>query len=92
MTILCTCNVHSGKSWGGARLLPLFLDQTEAQKAKRKFFETSPPPALSEGLDEHSLPPPPPSPPSFSEGLDPPLLHVHEVLLQSIMSGRLGPD
>ena len=40
---------------------PLLLDQTEARRAGKNFFETAP-----------SLPPPPP-PPHLSEGLDPPL-------------------
>ena len=33
---------------------PLFVDQTEAQRAEKQFFETAPPPpppTLSEGLD-----------------------------------------
>ena len=38
---------------------PLFLDQTEAQRVEKKFFETGPPP-LSHGLDDR--PPPPSSP------------------------------
>ena len=43
----------SRKGAGGAPL-PLFLDQTEAQKAKEKFF-WRPGPPLSQGLDD---PPP----------------------------------
>ena len=62
-----------GRAWSG---LPLFLDQTEAWRTDKKFFETSPPP-LSQGLDDCPplisgsgwLPPPP-----LSEGLDLPLL------------------
>ena len=49
-----------------ARALAIFLDQTEAQRAKKKF-ETTPPP-LSQGLDDQASPRPP-----ISEGLDPPL-------------------
>ena len=30
---------------------PLFLDQTEARRAEKVFFETAPPP-LSQGLDD----------------------------------------
>ena len=30
---------------------PLFVDQTEAQRAEKQFFETAPAPTLSEGLD-----------------------------------------
>ena len=59
----------SGGSRGeaqGARPPPFFLDQTEAQRAEKNFFETGPP--LSQGLDDR----PPPSPP-LSEGLDPPM-------------------
>ena len=52
----------SGRSRGGARgaqAPPLFLDQTEARRAKKNFFEDHPPylrvwmtgPPLSEGLD-----------------------------------------
>ena len=36
---------------GPGRPPPLCLDQTEAQIADKKFFETTPPPPLSEGLD-----------------------------------------
>ena len=46
---------------------PVFLDQTEARRAEKKFLETTPP--LSQGLGD----PPPPSPLPLSEGLDPPL-------------------
>ena len=42
---------------------PIFLDQTEAQRAKKIFFETAPP--LCQGLDDWA--------PPLSEGLDPPL-------------------
>ena len=36
----------------GGRALTLFLDQTEARRAAKMFFETiPPPPPLSEGLD-----------------------------------------
>ena len=46
----------------GARLPLLFQDQTEAQRAEKKFFETAPSP-LSQGLYDPSNPPPtPPSP------------------------------
>ena len=37
----------SGRSRGGAqgaRSPPLFLDQTEAQRAEKNFWETTPPP------------------------------------------------
>ena len=49
----------------GARppLPPLFLNQTEAQRAEKFFFKTRPP--LSPGLDDRALP--------LSEGLDLPL-------------------
>ena len=43
----------SGKSRGGAWRAtppPLFLDQTEAQRAEKNFLETAPP-RLSQGLD-----------------------------------------
>ena len=42
----------------------LFLHQTEARGAEKKFSETAP--SLSQGLDD-------PPPPKLSEGLDPPL-------------------
>ena len=42
---------------------PLFLDQNEARRAEKNFFETAP---LSQGLDDCS-------PPPLSESLDPPL-------------------
>ena len=44
---------------------PLFLDQTEARRVEKNFFETAAP--LSQGLYDR----PPPLP--LSEGLDPPL-------------------
>ena len=44
----------------GGRALTLFLDQTEARRAAKMFFETIPPP----------------SPPPLSEGLDSPLIIV----------------
>ena len=69
---------------------PLFLDQTETQKAEKKFLRPPPPPPCPLYLRvwmSTALPLP-----SFSEGLDPPLVHVPEVLPQSIESNRLGPD
>ena len=46
-------------SRGGTRAPapPLFLDQTEAPRAEKKFFETVLPPA-SQGLDDRNPPPP----------------------------------
>ena len=61
--------IVSGGSRGGARGArpPLFLDQTEARRTEKNFFE---PPLISwSGY-------PPPSPPLF-EGLDPPLVIRH---------------
>ena len=55
---------------------PLFLDQNEAQRAEKKFFEAVP--RLSQDLDDMMAPPP--LPPPLSEGLDPPLLSVYEVI------------
>ena len=55
--------ISSGGSRGGARLL--FLDKTEAQRAKKHFLRPSPTP-----------PPPPPTPPLLSEGLDPSLISL----------------
>ena len=54
----------SGGSRGGARggQPPLFLDQTEAQRAEKNLFGDCPP--LSQGLMTG---------PPLSEGLDPPL-------------------
>ena len=51
----------SGESRAGA-CPPLFLDQTEAQRAEKNFFKTAPPLPLSRGLDDRT--------PSLSEGLD----------------------
>ena len=45
---------------GGPGGPPLFLDQTEAQRAQKNFFGDWPPP-LSQGLDDRSPPPPTPS-------------------------------
>lgn len=66
--------IDSGASRGGAweANLPLFLDQTEARRAEKKFFKTAPPPPpnpyshpLSQSLDE-----------PLSEGLDRPLIDI----------------
>ena len=54
---------------GGASLLPLFLDTTEARRPKRFLLETAPP-RLSKGLDAFR----PPTP--LSQGLDPALISV----------------
>ena len=43
---------------GGASLLPLFLDTTEARRPKRFLLETAPPLIKGSGC----LPPPPPHP------------------------------
>ena len=60
------CLYPSEESRGGVGGLslspPLFLDQTEDQKAEKIFLGTSPPsPPLSQGLDDRS---------PLSEGLD----------------------
>ena len=52
---------YSGGSREGGH--PLFVDQTEAQRAKKLFLETAPPP-LSKGVDER---------PPLSQALDPSL-------------------
>ena len=60
-------DISSGGSRGGARgaqAPPLFLDQTEAQRAENFFFGHRPPP-LSKGLDD---------PHPLSQGLDPALI------------------
>ena len=53
-----------GRDPGGVRPLPLFLDQTEARRAKKHFFwRPPPPPPLSQGLDpviQHHSPGPDP--------------------------------
>ena len=47
---------EGGGGGGGAPGPPLFLDQTEAQRAKKNvFFETVPPPPLSQGLDDQAF-------------------------------------
>ena len=73
-----TLTLTSGGSRGGARGPPLFLDKTEARRAKNLLFETARHP-----------PPPPPFPylrvwmtvpsPELSEGLDPPLLTRNKI-------------
>ena len=41
-----------GGAWGSAPPPPLFLDQTEARRAEKKFLGTGwPGPPLSQGLD-----------------------------------------
>ena len=55
---------------------PLFLDKNEARRAEKNFFEAAP--RLSQDLDDMMAPSPPPPP--LSEGLDPPLLSVYEVI------------
>ena len=50
---------------------PIFLDQTEAQRAEKNFQETGSP-HLSRGLDDR--PPPRPLLALLSQGLDPALL------------------
>ena len=47
-----------GEEHGGAGP-PLFLDQNEARRAEKIFFEACSHP-LSQGLDDRSTPPPPP--------------------------------
>ena len=55
-----------GEEHGGAGP-PLFLDQNEARRAEKIFFEACPHP-LSQGLDDR-----PTTPPPLCEGLDLPL-------------------
>jgi len=61
-------NHPSGGSRGGvgeARAQPpLFLDETEARRAEKTFFETGAPLPLSLGLNDRASSPP------LSEGLD----------------------
>ena len=50
----CTRHAHwriQGRDPGGPGL-PLFLDQTEARRAEKKFFSRPPPLPLSQGLDD----------------------------------------
>ena len=61
----------SGGPRGG---LPLCLDQTEAWKAEKIFFETAPPLISEFGL---TPPPPHPHPPPLSEGLYNLYMYVH---------------
>ena len=46
-----------GEGPGGAGP-PLFFDQNETRRAEKNFFGDRPPPALSQGLDDRSRPPP----------------------------------
>ena len=56
----------------GPAPFPLFLEQTEAQRAEKKFLETGPLPYLRVWT---TAPQPPPSPSSpQSQGLDPALV------------------
>ena len=64
--------IQSGGSRGGARggpAPPLFLDQTEARRAEKFFWQTGPP-SLCQGLDYWA--------PPLSEGLDPPLIQTSQ--------------
>ena len=54
--------VDPGAGPGGSAPPPVFLDQTEAQKAEKYFWQTTPLP-FSKGLDDWA--------PSLSQGLDP---------------------
>ena len=60
-----------------------FLDQTEAQRAKQKFFKPPPPPPLSQGLDDQALP--------LSEGLDLPLVITIIALIFPHLGTSLEP-
>ena len=68
-----TCLFRGGSRegvWGGGGdpQPPLFVDQSEAQRAKKRFLETGPPPYLRVWMTA-------PSPrPHLSQGLDPALL------------------
>ena len=59
-----------GRGWGGWQP-PLFLDQTEAQRAKKHFFFDRAPPYLSAWMTATH----PPPHLALSEGQDPPLLN-----------------
>ena len=59
-----------GEGPGGVRPLPLFLDHTEAWRAKKNFFLEPAPPPPSKDLDDR-----PPPPPPLSQGLDPVIQH-----------------
>ena len=47
-----------GARGGRGRAPPLFLDQTEARRTEKFFWETAPPPPLSKALYDRSPPPP----------------------------------
>ena len=61
-----------GKGPGGYSLSPLFLDQTEARRAEKKFLGDRPPTYLRVWMTD----PPLPSPPSYQGKL----LHVQTIL------------
>ena len=62
-----------GEGLGG--LPPLFLDQTEAQRAEKNFFAyRTPPPYLRFWI--FTTPPPPLPPPALFQGLDPALVCI----------------
>ena len=48
------CRIQVRGPGGGGGGGGLFLDQTEAQRAEKNFFETTPPPPLSQGLDDRA--------------------------------------
>ena len=70
---------------------PLFLNQTEARRAKKLFWETRPPlpPPLCKGLDDQA-------PPPLSQGLDPALAmytlqHYRGVSMANIPANCMKP-
>ena len=69
VTCLTVADPGEEPGWPGS---PLFLDQNEARRAEKIFFETASPPLISGS----GWPPIPPPPLPLSEGLDPPLFNV----------------
>ena len=70
---------------GGPGGPPLFLDQTEAQRAQKIFSETGPLPYLRAWMTV-----PPPQPPPLSERLDPPLYMLQVKIKFTLKFFHLG--
>ena len=70
-------NLSGGCRGGPPPHPPLFLDQTEARRAEKKFFRDSASP-LALGLDDLPLPPPPHPSSECLACLDPPLNPVED--------------
>ena len=80
VTCLTVADPGEEPGWPGS---PLFLDQNEARRAEKIFFETAPPPPSSQGLDDLQSPPLP-----LSEGLDPPLFNERSLCVLMVIFSK----